>query len=86
MVYNCNLCFQSQKPLLYVILRVSNIVIGYGWSFMTYNLANLNPMQLPTIYTKYDTKDTLCDDHDNTCVTVLETLEMSVIHVYMVRP
>jgi len=37
-------------------------------------------------YTKYDTKDTLCDDHDNTCVTVLETLEMSVIHVYMVRP
>ena len=37
-------------------------------------------------YTKCDTKDTLCDNHDDTCTTVLETLEMSAIHVYMVRP
>lgn len=36
-------------------------------------------------YTKCDTKDTLCDDPNNTCATVLETLEMCVIHVYMVR-
>ena len=35
-------------------------------------------------YTKCDTKDTLCDDHDDTCVIVLETLEISVIHVYKV--
>ena len=31
-----------------------------------------------------DTKDTLCDDHDDTCATVLKTLEMSKTYVYMV--
>lgn len=35
-------------------------------------------------YAKCDTKDKLCNDRDNTCVTMLETLEMSAIHVYMV--
>lgn len=37
-------------------------------------------------YTKCETKDTLCDDCDNTYVAMLETLEISVTHVYMVRP
>jgi len=39
-----------------------------------------------TTYAKCDTNNTLCDDHDDTCVTMLETLEMSVTHVYMVIP
>jgi len=33
-----------------------------------------------------DTKGTLYDDHDDTCVTLLKTLGMSAIDVYMVRP
>lgn len=33
---------------------------------------------------KCDTKDTLCDNRDDTYATMLNTLEMSVIHVYMV--
>jgi len=37
------------------------------------------------IDTKCDTKDTLCNDHDDTCATMLETLEMSVIEVFMIR-
>jgi len=36
-------------------------------------------------YAKCDTKDTLYDDRNNTYATVLETLEMSVIDVYLVR-
>lgn len=35
-------------------------------------------------YNKCDTKDTLCDDRDDTCATVLKILEMSVIEVYTV--
>lgn len=35
-------------------------------------------------YDKFDTKDTLCDDRDNTCATLLTTLGMSVMNVYMV--
>lgn len=38
-----------------------------------------------TNYDKCNTKDTLCDDCDNTCATVLETLEMSAIDVYMIK-
>lgn len=30
-----------------------------------------------TTYDKRDTEHTLCDDRDNTCTTILETLEMS---------
>jgi len=37
-----------------------------------------------TTYDKCDTKDTLCDDRDDTCAIVLETLEMSAIDVCMV--
>ena len=36
-------------------------------------------------YAKCDTNDTLCDDRDDTCVTMLRTLCMSVIGVYMAR-
>lgn len=39
---------------------------------------------LSTTYNKCDTKNTLCKDNDNTCVTMLKTLEMSAIDVYMV--
>ena len=35
-------------------------------------------------HSKCDTKDTLCDDSDDTYVIVVETLELSVIHVYMI--
>ena len=35
-------------------------------------------------YAKCDTKDTLCDDNDDTCETMLKMLEMSVMEVYMV--
>jgi len=34
--------------------------------------------------TKCDSKDKLCDESSNTCVTMLETLEMSVRHVYVI--
>lgn len=33
---------------------------------------------------KCDTKDTLCDDRNDTCATVLKTLEMSETDVYKV--
>ena len=39
-----------------------------------------------TTYTKCNTKGTLCEYCDQTCVTVLETSEMSVIDDFMVRP
>jgi len=34
---------------------------------------------------KCGTKDTLCDDRDDICETMLKTLEMSVTDVYIVR-
>lgn len=36
------------------------------------------------LYEKCDTKDVLCGDHDDTCATVLKTLEMSAIVTYKV--
>ena len=36
-------------------------------------------------FPKCDTEGTLYDDSDGTCAIVLETLEMSVKHVYMMR-
>lgn len=38
-----------------------------------------------TAYDKCDTKDTLCDDGDDTRAIVLKTLKMSAKDVYMVR-
>lgn len=38
-----------------------------------------------TADTKWDTNDTLCQDHDNTCATMLETLQMSVIYVLKIK-
>ncbi|MCY6488469.1 homeobox domain-containing protein, partial [Actinobacillus pleuropneumoniae] len=35
-------------------------------------------------YAKCDTKDTICNDYEDTCASMLETLEMSETHVYMV--
>ena len=40
---------------------------------------------ITTTSSKCDTYDTLCDDSDDTCVTMHETLGMSVIHVYMIN-
>lgn len=37
-------------------------------------------------YAKCDTNDTIYDNFDDTCATVLETLVMSVKHVFMVIP
>lgn len=37
-----------------------------------------------TTPTKCDTKDTLCNQSGDTCATVLENLDMSVKHVYMI--
>ena len=34
---------------------------------------------------KCGSNDKLCEDNDDTCLIVRETLEMSVKHVYMVR-
>lgn len=33
-----------------------------------------------------DMKDTIYDDHEDTCATMLKTLKMSVTHIYMVIP
>ena len=35
-------------------------------------------------HSKCDTKDTLCDDNDDTCAIMCETLEMNAEHVYMI--
>ncbi len=40
---------------------------------------------IATIHSKCNTKDTLCDDHDDTCAIMLKNLEMSVADVYIVR-
>jgi len=49
------------------------------WSH-TYTFTSLNA----TTNNKCDNKDTLCDDNDNTCATMLITLEMSAMVVYMI--
>lgn len=36
-------------------------------------------------FPKCDTKDTLCNDNDDTCVTMHETFIMSLIYVYMIN-
>jgi len=38
-----------------------------------------------TTFPKHDTKGTLCDNGDDTCATMLETLGMSAINLYMIR-
>lgn len=46
---------------------------------------SLNATTIAATYDKCDTKDTLCNDCDETCATMLKTLEMSAMEVYMVR-
>lgn len=38
-----------------------------------------------TADTKWDTNDTLCQDRNNTCAKMLETLQMSVIYVLKIK-
>lgn len=51
-VYICNLWFHSRKHLPYMIMRIIHKFFNHGQGFMTFVLANLNPLQISKINAK----------------------------------